>query len=258
MSFVLLMSFVQYLLEPIACLSLGGILLIGMSFIRWGRHSGKTSRHSFWGWFFNSDEVDENRQKTEELLTTMEVRQQEILRLFTEKENKLQAQEDKLHQLITRASATADRLERMIECFEETFFARNKENPSISETFGDLKESLASEVANLRSNWNIDEQPSRIIKGASNESADSTVQYHVTNLCPAPSTVSTTTLEDKTTENVQEVKKPVFRNNHEKKDAVQRLLKQGISTSEIEYQLGLSTCEVDTIVKILKGQWKVA
>lgn len=122
----------SFLLSPMGILFFGGSLLMATTLLQTrGKDKKKESQQRL-----SSPGKKVERDPHEEKLL-------ELTDLLDKKE-------EALKKLIRSASETTDQLARMIHHFEETFYAKDSDHPSISMIFGDLRSNLNHEITDLK------------------------------------------------------------------------------------------------------------
>ena len=227
---------------PIGLLILGVLLLTAAVFFLAHRKSGEKNGNAV----DSSGQVVRSARLLEEI--EHEIARQVAAGLKTI--SSLQDEREKCQAAVTEVRQTLGRLERLIDIFDDTFFARQSSRTPVDSLSDSLRQEVASEVSSLRTKYNdlaaaaektIGESPSPILANAAEILA---VDIPVAGPIPVGHTPP--------------VDLPSNEGTFSRGKEVRRLLKSGKQPEEIATELGIPLDQVELVISVLDPGRKVA
>ena len=232
---------------PIGLLILGVLLLTAAVFFLARRKSGEKSGNAV----DSSGQVVRSARLLEEI--EHEIARQVAAGLKTI--SSLQDEREKCQAAVTEVRQTLGRLERLIDIFDDTFFARQSSRTPVDSLSNSLRQEVASEVSSLRTKYNdlaaaaektIGESPSPILANAAEILAVDIPVADIPTAGPIP------------IGHTPPVDLPSNEGTFSRGKEVRRLLKSGKQPEEIATELGIPLDQVELVISVLDPGRKVA
>lgn len=220
------------------------------------------------------DEEDEKWKQrailSSELLERFEKRARDLLAEHRRLDDHLTDQRNNLQGLVDEANKTMERLKRLIDSFDKTFYEDSQGNSSVSTIFRDLQDDFVKHMESLISPESRTEtakptETSQPVETAKNDDTGDHAPVDnpfddldrlLNSLGESDSTASAAessemTLETADSQNGSD--SPVARSR-----LIRKLMEQGKNSDEIANELGMSQADVDIVIRVLRGDRRVA